>query len=88
MVSICFRNEGMILILLLIISKFGKYFYYRYINRVMISRLWRNYFPKPYFIPKTTEVSVQHFLFVDRPLSKTYGLVSNVSQDNRNFAKL
>jgi len=44
------------------------------INRVTVARLLRKYFPKPYFIPVTTEVSVQHYLFIDEVRSKTYSL--------------
>lgn len=44
------------------------------INRVSAARTMRKYFPKPYFVPNGSEVSVQHFLFVDHPSSPSYTL--------------
>jgi hypothetical protein len=42
------------------------------VNRVELARRLREYFPKPYFIPTTTEVSVQHYLFLDNSKSPTH----------------
>ncbi|CAG7830865.1 unnamed protein product [Allacma fusca] len=44
------------------------------INRASSVRMLRKYFPKPYFVPNSSEVSMQHFLFVDQILSPTYTL--------------
>ncbi|CAL8104876.1 unnamed protein product [Orchesella dallaii] len=44
------------------------------INRAQFARSMRKSFSRPYYIPNSTEISVQHFLFIDEPASDQYSL--------------
>lgn len=57
---------------------FERFVYHRKINRVQYARLMRKSFSRPYFIPNSTEISVQHFLFVDEPSAEQYSFVSKL----------
>ncbi|ODN02243.1 hypothetical protein Ocin01_04446 [Orchesella cincta] len=44
------------------------------INRAQFARVMRKSFSRPYYIPNSTEISVQHFLFIDEPAADQYSL--------------
>jgi len=55
-----------------------QFVHHRKVNKLQLVRAFRRYFTKPYFIPVTAEVSLQHFLFIDHSASKPYSLVTTL----------
>jgi len=43
-------------------------------KRVSAARVLRKVFPRPYFVPNTTEVALERYLFIDGPSSPSYSL--------------